>query len=80
MAVSILDYVKSKVGEKETYSMGDFMDNNVPMLAGCEVCSASLGPYNSFPAHGGYIRCGDHVGDQGFVSVQDFEDWLSDGN
>ncbi|MFE5290179.1 hypothetical protein ACFRAQ_34870 [Nocardia sp. NPDC056611] len=78
MAVSLLDYVKSLVGEKESYSMADFNDANVPMLSGCGPCGATLGGYNAFPSRSGYIRCGDDIGDEGFATVEEFAAWMAE--
>lgn len=70
--ITILDYVKSKVGEKETYSYGDHIDNGVPMLGGCYGCAASLATYNMYPGRNGYIHCADCIGENGYATVEEF--------
>jgi hypothetical protein len=73
MPITILDYVKSVVGDKDCYCAADFYGNGVDMLGGCEGCAATLGPYNAYPSRSGFWRCADCIGDTGFATVADFE-------
>lgn len=75
--ITLLDYVKSIKGDQETYSYQDHLDANVPMLAGCQNCFASLASYNSYPSTPGYVRCADCIGDQGFATIEEFAAWMS---
>ena len=44
------------------------------LLAGCEVCGATLAPYNAYPSTSGYIRCGECLGTNGYPTVALFHD------
>jgi hypothetical protein len=70
--ITILDYVKSVVGEKTIYTVEDFAGAGVEMIGGCQVCGATLGPYNAYPAKSGYWHCADCIGDDGFTTVEQF--------
>jgi hypothetical protein len=72
MPITILDYVKSVAGEKDTYTASDFASLGVSMLGGCDQCSATLGAYNAYPSRSGYWRCADCIGDTGFSTVEEF--------
>ena len=74
MPVSILDYVKSIVGDKPDYPAGDFSRCGVDMLGGCERCHATVAAYNAYPATSGYWRCADCIGDDGYETVAAFRD------
>jgi predicted RNA-binding Zn-ribbon protein involved in translation (DUF1610 family) len=70
--ITILDYVKSRVGEKLLYFAQDFYSNGVEMLGGCEQCHATIAAYNAYPSRSGFWRCADCIGDSGFATVEDF--------
>jgi hypothetical protein len=72
MPITILDYVKSKAGEKDSYSAGDFRSYGVEMLGGCEICQATIAAYNAYPSKSGYWRCADCIGSNGFDTVEEF--------
>jgi len=72
MPITILDYVKSVVGEKDSYSAGDFARNGVAMMGGCQCCRAGLAAYNAYPSKSGYWRCADCIGEDGFATAADF--------
>jgi hypothetical protein len=72
MAITILDYVKSVVGDKDTYTAGDFTSAGVEMIGGCQTCAATLAPYNAYPSTSGYWRCADCIGTSGFATVGEF--------
>jgi hypothetical protein len=67
MPISILDAAKSKGSENDPEAVG------LPMFAGCQHCGASLAYYNSYPTKSGYISCRDCVGDTGFETVEEFD-------
>ena len=73
MPITILDYVKSKVGEKESYSASDFHSNGVEILGGCERCNATIACYNAYPSKSGYWRCAECIDEAGFGTVEEFE-------
>jgi hypothetical protein len=72
MPITILDYVKSKAGEKDSYSAEDFYRNGVEMLGGCEVCQATIAAYNAYPSKSGFWRCANCIGNSGFTTVDEF--------
>jgi hypothetical protein len=73
MAITILDLVKARVGDKDTYPAEDFYRNGVDMLGGCETCGAAIGPWNAYPSTTGYWQCADCIGDQGYDTTAAFE-------
>ena len=73
MPITILDYVRSRVGEKRAYSTGDFYSNGVDMLGGCEICHAQIACYNAYPSKSGHWRCADCIGDTGFTTAEEFK-------
>ena len=73
MPITILDYVKSIVGDKPAYPAGDFYSNGVAMTGGCENCYAMLGGYNAYPSTSGSWRCADCIGDTGYATVEEFK-------
>lgn len=70
--ITILDYVKYRTGEKDTYSVDDFNACGVPMAGGCQRCPAIIGAYNAYPSKSGYLRCADCIENTGFATVEDF--------
>ena len=72
MPITILDYVKSVVGDKDTYAAGDFLTCGVEMLGGCQGCAATIACYNAYPSTSGYWRCADCIGTSGYATVADF--------
>jgi hypothetical protein len=72
MPITILDYVKSVVGDKDLYTVEDFTASGVDIMGGCQRCHATLGCYNAYPSASGYWRCADCIGDNGFATIADF--------
>ncbi|HEV2377580.1 MAG TPA: hypothetical protein VGS19_36125 [Streptosporangiaceae bacterium] len=72
MPITILDYTKSVIGEKDTYTAEDFHSAGVEMIGGCQGCNATLAAYNAYPSKSGYWRCAGCIGDTGFPTVADF--------
>jgi hypothetical protein len=72
MPITILDYVKSVTGEKTIYTVEDFATAGVDTLGGCQICGATLAPYNAYPSTSGYWRCADCIGDSGFTTIEKF--------
>jgi hypothetical protein len=49
----------------------DFIDAELPITGGCEVCGASIAAYNACPSTSGYLRCSHGcIGDDGFDTVE----------
>lgn len=80
MPITILDYVKSQIGENETYIPENFFGNHADMLGSCERCEATVAAENAYPSKSGYWRCAECIGSDGFVTVEEFTDratgWL----
>lgn len=72
MPITILDYVKSVVGEKDFYTAEDCLSSGVDILGGCQSCAATIAVYNAYPSTSGFWRCADCIGDTGFATVTDF--------
>jgi hypothetical protein len=72
MPITILDYVKSVVGDKALYTAEDCLRSGVDILGGCQTCAATIACYNAYPSTSGYWRCADCIGDTGFATVADF--------
>jgi rubrerythrin len=72
MPITILDYVKSVVGDKNLYTAEDCLASSVDILGGCQGCHAVIAVYNAYPSTSGYWRCADCIGEDGFASVTDF--------
>jgi hypothetical protein len=73
MPITILDYVRSIVGDKPAYHAEDFTGNGVAMLGGCERCYAMLGGYNAYPSTSGSWRCEGCIGDTGYATAEEFK-------
>jgi hypothetical protein len=72
MPITILDYVKSVVGDKDFYTAEDCLASGVDIIGGCQICAATIAVYNAYPSTSGYWRCADCIGDTGFATVADF--------
>ena len=72
MPITILDYVKSVVGDKDLYTAEDCLASGVDILGGCQGCHATIAVYNAYPSTSGYWRCADCIGDDGYATVTDF--------
>lgn len=72
MPITILDYVRSKLGDRETYSEDDHWQCGVAILGGCEICFATIASYNAYPSKSGYWRCADCIGDTGYSTAAEF--------
>jgi hypothetical protein len=72
MPITILDYVKSVVGDKDFYTAEDCLISGVDIIGGCQACAATIAVYNAYPSTSGYWRCAACIGDTGFATVTDF--------
>jgi hypothetical protein len=72
MAITILDYVKSVIGDKDLYTIEDCDAAGVDIMGGCQGCHAVIGCYNAYPSTTGYWRCAECIGDDGFATIADF--------
>jgi hypothetical protein len=55
--------------------MDDIETVGLPFFGGCQVCHASIACYNAYPSETNYLRCGDCIGDLGFATTAEFEEW-----
>ena len=72
MPITILDYVKSVVGDKDFYTVEDCLTSGVDIMGGCQGCQASIAAYNAYPSKCGSWRCADCIGENGFATIADF--------
>ena len=72
MPITILDYVKSVVGDKDLYTAEDCLASGVDILGGCQGCHATIACYNAYPSTSGYWRCADCIGNDGYATVAAF--------
>ena len=72
MPITILDYVKSVVGDKDLYTAEDCLASGVDILGGCQGCQAIIAAYNAYPSTSGYWRCADCIGEDGYATVAAF--------
>jgi len=72
MPITILDYVKSVVGDKDFYTAEDCLISGVDILGGCQHCQATIACYNAYPSTSGYWRCADCIGTDGYATVAAF--------
>jgi hypothetical protein len=73
MPITILDYVRSVVGDKDFYTAEDCLASGVDILGGCQGCAATIAVYNAYPSISGYWRCADCIGDAGFATIAEFK-------
>ena len=51
MPITILDYVKSVVGDKDLYTAEDCLASGVDILGGCQGCHATIACLQRLPLH-----------------------------
>lgn len=51
----------------EALSSSHYEEANVPMVAGCQQCHATLSGSNAYPSRTGYIRCAECIGNSGYT-------------
>jgi uncharacterized Zn finger protein len=78
MPITILDYVRSQVGDKLYYSAQDFTSNGVEVVGGCERCPAVIAAYNAYPSRSGYWRCAECIEDTGYSTAEEYRESLPD--
>ena len=72
MPITILDYVKSVVGDKDFYTAEDCLASGVDILGGCQGCQATIAACNAYPSTSGHWLCADCIGNDGYATVADF--------
>ena len=89
--ITILDIAKHRgvKVEGDGSVRGDaFEAVDLPIMAGCECCGATLGAFNAYPTDSGYIRCHEDAQEAlglsksmgvGFSTVEAFEAFIDAG-
>lgn len=68
--ITVLQLADHRIG-REARTGKDFAEAKLPMMGGCERCSASLSAANAYPSKTNFLRCGDCIGDLGYGSVEE---------
>jgi hypothetical protein len=55
--------------------MGDIEAVGLPFFGGCQVCQASIACYNAYPSKTNFLLCRSCIGDLGFATTDEFEEW-----
>ena len=77
MPITIMDVARQRLNKPEgDLNGGEFYRVGLDILGGCEGCHATLAAYNAYPSTSGYWRCKDCLCDEGFDTVEAFEDWV----
>src|SRR5689334_11326594 len=53
------------------FSGGEYLRVKLPFMGGCEVCHATLAPYNAYPSKSGMLRCAECILDSGYETVEE---------
>jgi hypothetical protein len=61
--------------ESGNFTMGDIEAVWLPFFGGCQVCHASIACFNAYPSKSNYLRCRSCIGDLGFATTDEFEEW-----
>ena len=77
MPITILDVAKARGVKEENgaISGSEFFRVGLQFMGGCARCQASLAAFNAYPSKSGYWKCDECIGDDGFATVDEFEDW-----
>ena len=78
-SVTILDCAVARGAkadeESGNFTMGDIEAVGLPFFGGCQLCHASIACYNAYPSKTNYLRCRACIGDLGFATTGEFEEW-----
>lgn len=72
-AITIADLAEFRLGRKAIHG-GDFAEALLPIYGGCQICAASIAAYNAYPSKSGFIRCADHIGNDGWENAKEAND------
>ena len=72
MPITILDYVKSVVGDKDLYTAEDCLASGVDILGGCQGCHAIIALLQRLPVHLRVLALRRLHRRDGFATVADF--------
>jgi hypothetical protein len=83
MAITILDVFEARRKAKgisafKSHTAAEFEAEGLAMFGGCSGCTESLAAYNGYPSQSGYWRCKGCLGDDGFQTVEEFDDWYAE--
>jgi len=75
--ITILDYAQTV---SQASGSGDVsFDLDQELSHGCEICPAPLTPSTAYPARFGLLRCSQCIGDDGFATVEELEEFRATG-
>jgi len=76
-SITILDYAHAV---SQANGSGDAsFDPDQVMSHGCEICRAALTIGTAYPARFGIVRCGQCIGDDGFATALELEEFRATG-
>ena len=81
MPITILDLAVAKGAKKidGSISADEFYKVGLDIMGGCLDCGATVAAYNGYPSKSGYWKCGDCIHDDGFESLEAFDEWCRNG-
>jgi hypothetical protein len=83
MTITVLDVALAwgaKQDDDGSINGAEFDRVGLPLFGGCQCCHASIAAYNAYPSQSGFLRCEDCIGDMGFNTVKEFENWDREPN
>jgi hypothetical protein len=76
-SITILDYARAV---SQANGSGDVsFDPDDVLSHGCEICQAPLTIGSAYPARFGLLRCGQCIGDDGFATAVELEEFRATG-
>lgn len=76
--VTILQLAEFRI-KREPSTGDDFAEAGLQIMGGCERCHASIAAYNACPSKSGNWRCDDCIGDDGFATVSEANEFIFGG-
>ena len=76
MPITILECAVAhgaKPGSDGSFTVQAINTAGFHFIGGCSTCRATIAAYNAYPTKGGFWRCADCVGDNGFDTVEQFD-------
>jgi hypothetical protein len=78
MPITFFEIVAQRKGVDPSHAAlngADFEEHGFSIIGGCAGCGASLAAYNGHPSRTGWWLCSDCIGDSGFETTADFDNW-----
>lgn len=79
--ITIMDIALARGVQKDPrggYSSSEFKRVGLSVMGGCVRCQATLAAYNAYPGRCGYWLCKSCVENDGFETVDQFEQYTSE--